>query len=43
MKRALLLSAGVFIVMSLSNASCLQAQSVPMTLTTQGTNNVLNI
>jgi autotransporter-associated beta strand protein len=43
MKRRFLLLAGVFFVMSLANASYLQAQSVPMTLTTPGTNNVLNI
>ena len=43
MKRAFLLLAGIFVAMSLSNGSYLQAQSVPMSLTTPGTNNVLNI
>jgi autotransporter-associated beta strand protein len=43
MKRTFLLSAGVFFVMSLSNAPDLQAQSVPMTLTTPGTNNVVKM
>ena len=43
MKRPFLLSAGILFVMSLSNGSHLQAQSVPMTLTTPGTNNVVKI
>jgi autotransporter-associated beta strand protein len=43
MKRTFLLLAGIFFVMSLLNSSYLQAQSVPMSLTAPGTNNVLQI
>ena len=43
MKRMFSLLAGIFFVMSLSNGSYLQAQSVPMSLTTPGTNNVMTI
>jgi autotransporter-associated beta strand protein len=43
MKRILLLLAGIVFLASLSNGSCLQAQSIPMSLTAPGANNVLRI
>ena len=43
MKRTFLLLAAISFVMSLSNGSHLQAQTVPMSLTAPGTNNVVTI
>ena len=43
MKREFSLLAGIVVAISLSNGSYLQAQSVAMSLTTPGTNNVLSI
>jgi autotransporter-associated beta strand protein len=43
MKRVFLLLTGICLVMCLANGPYLQAQSIPMSLTTPGTNNVMKV